>query len=110
MGWITVRGVLAEANAYSVIFLLILGAARLMHVSWRMSLAIALALLIPYAALVGFRVSVIRATLLIAATVAGRLMGRTVDALSGLAVEVDETPITIERLLAKLVAAREDAA
>ncbi len=32
------------------------------------------------------------------------------DALSGLGIEVDETPITIERLLAKLVAAREDAA
>jgi carbon-monoxide dehydrogenase large subunit len=30
------------------------------------------------------------------------------DALSGLGVEVDETPITIERLLAKLIAARED--
>jgi carbon-monoxide dehydrogenase large subunit len=32
------------------------------------------------------------------------------DALAGLEVEVDETPITIERLLAKLLAAREDAA
>jgi carbon-monoxide dehydrogenase large subunit len=32
------------------------------------------------------------------------------DALSGLAIEVDETPISIERLLAKLLAAREDAA
>jgi carbon-monoxide dehydrogenase large subunit len=30
------------------------------------------------------------------------------DALSGLGVEVDETPITIERLLAKLLAAREN--
>jgi carbon-monoxide dehydrogenase large subunit len=32
------------------------------------------------------------------------------DALSGLGIEVDETPISIERLLAKLIAVGEDAA
>ncbi|MBN1478113.1 DNA internalization-related competence protein ComEC/Rec2 [Candidatus Sumerlaeota bacterium] len=69
----------------AMVFGLLLGGLRILRVPWRLSLAVAVASLVPFAALVGFRVSVVRAVILITALVFGRLIGRTVDSVSALA-------------------------
>ncbi len=69
----------------AMIFGLFLGALRLARCPGRLSLVIAALALWPYAALVGFRVSVVRAALILNLFVAGRVIGRTVDVLSALA-------------------------
>lgn len=69
----------------AMLFSLLLGALRLARCPWRLSLGLAAAALVPYAILVGCQPSVIRAVVMIAALVAGRLIGRTVDHLSALA-------------------------
>jgi competence protein ComEC len=69
----------------AMVFGLLLGGLRILRVPWRLSLAMAVGSLVPFAALVGFRVPVVRAVILITALVFGRLIGRSVDALSALA-------------------------
>jgi competence protein ComEC len=69
----------------AMVFGLLLGGLRILRVPWRLSLTVAIASLVPFAALVGFRVSVVRAVILITALVFGRLIGRTVDTVSALA-------------------------
>lgn len=68
-----------------LVYLILIMALRLLHVPWRVSLLVALLALGPFAVIVGLRVSVLRAVILIAAMVMGRIIGRTVDTLSGLA-------------------------